>query len=160
MDKKALSNLAIVLAVVSMASYFSSMFPLMITAVGALAISIFAVKEKETTAKVLDPIVTVSCISLTHLIFTVIQNISNSIINLSENVNYKVVNNLSETFRIISLIFTFIMIVAIVIAIIFTSMGKRIPVASKISDKILNICEKKTKKEEKSENPKTEEKDA
>ncbi len=153
MDKKSLTRLALVLSVISMVSFFSSMFPLIITAFGALAISIFAIKEKETTAKVLDPIVTVSCISLSSTVFTIINSIISKIISVSKNVNYNVVNNVNTAFNIISLIFTFLMIAAIIVTIIFVVRGKRVPLISKISDKLVDIStKKKEKKQEEKKN--------
>lgn len=143
MDKKVLTRLAITLAILSMFSFFTSAFPLMITGLGALAICVFAIKDKDSTARVLDPIVTATCVTLTSLIFTILQSISNHIINLCDNVNYNFTNGLSDTFRIINIIFIFVMIAAIIVNIIFVSQGKRVPVVSKISDIILDICTKK-----------------
>ncbi|MBE5735456.1 MAG: hypothetical protein E7361_03330 [Clostridiales bacterium] len=143
MDKKFLSRLAIIFAILSMVSYFTSVFPLVITAFGALAVSIFVVKDRDVIVKVMDPVVTVTSVSLVSLVFTILYSIIDNISSLGDGFGYDFNKVLGDIFRVVNLIFTVFMIIMIVIAIVSTIRGKRIPVFSKITDKIMGIVDDK-----------------
>lgn len=145
---KKINLFAICLAVFALILYPINDLACVLVMLTALTTAVFVIKDKELTAKVLQPALMLGTLYAIRSVFAIILGIISNFGQLSSNYYYgNLYENISNFNRILSAVCLILVLVYLVLTLVFFIIKKDIPLFGNLSNKILGKQEKVTEKQ-------------